>query len=56
MDVPKQMIRDFEFEFLEVMRLKHQNTLDTLKQGIITDTETAVLETVAKDISMKYKL
>jgi F-type H+-transporting ATPase subunit alpha len=55
MDVPRNKIYDFEIEFLEVLKGKHKDTLDALREGIITDKETLVLESVAKDVSMKYK-
>ena len=56
MDVPRHLISDFEIEFIEVLNHKHKDTLATLRQGIITEKETLVLEAVAKEVSMKYKL
>ena len=42
------MIQSFEIEFFEVMVAKHQDTLNTLRKGIIGDNETALfIETVA---------
>ena len=53
--VPQKRIQDFEVEFLEVMGAKHKDTLETLRKGIIGDTETAVIEIVASEVAAKYK-
>jgi F-type H+-transporting ATPase subunit alpha len=55
MNVPRQLILDFEIEFLEVMEAKHKDTLDVLRKGIIGDEETAVIEKVASEVAAKYK-
>jgi F-type H+-transporting ATPase subunit alpha len=55
MNVPRNMILDFEIEFLEVMEAKHRDTLDVLEKGIIGDAETVVLEKVAAEVAAKYK-
>jgi len=55
MNVPRHLILDFEIEFLEVMDAKHRDTLDVLRQGVIGDAETLVLEKVASDVAAKYK-
>jgi len=55
MNVPRNLILDFEIEFLEVMDAKHRDTLDVLKQGIIGDNESLVLEKVASEVAAKYK-
>jgi F-type H+-transporting ATPase subunit alpha len=54
-DVPVNMVRKFEAEFLEYMNAKHRDTLDALKAGKYTDTETSVLEKVAADMTARYK-
>ncbi|HBH07190.1 MAG TPA: F0F1 ATP synthase subunit alpha [Flavobacteriales bacterium] len=52
--VPVNKVREFEVEFLEIMRGSHAEVLKTLRSGKLTDEVTNVLETVAKDLSAKY--
>ncbi|NSW45045.1 MAG: F0F1 ATP synthase subunit alpha [Bacteroidales bacterium] len=54
-DVPVKKVKDFEQEFLDYMRNKHANILEQLRNGIIDDTITSVLENVAKEISARFK-
>ncbi|MBL0046969.1 MAG: F0F1 ATP synthase subunit alpha [Bacteroidetes bacterium] len=54
-DVPTTRVREFETEFLSFMELKHKNVLNDLKAGKLTDEITGTLESVAKEISAKYK-
>jgi F-type H+/Na+-transporting ATPase subunit alpha len=54
-DVPVNKVRDFEFELIEVLELKHKDLLKTLKSGNLSDEATATLESVAKDLTAKYK-
>ena len=54
-DVPVEKIKEFERDFLEFLRAKHQNILDTLKAGKLTDEVTDALTAVAKDLAGKYK-
>jgi F-type H+-transporting ATPase subunit alpha len=54
-DVPVSRVREFETEFLSFMELKHKNILSDLKAGKLTDEITGTLESVAKEISRKYK-
>ncbi len=54
-DVPVNKIKEFESAFLTLMEGKHKNVLDDLRAGKLTDEITNTLETVAKDISAKYK-
>ncbi len=53
--VPVKQIREFQTEFLSFMATKHQNTLDALRTGKLTDEIISVLEKVASEISAKYK-
>ncbi len=55
MDVPKDKIREFEKEYLERLALNHKDILEILSKGEINDQVTKVLETVAKEVSVKYK-
>ena len=54
--VPINKIRDFEEEFLHFLELHHQDTLDALKSGQLTDDAIGVLEKTAKELSAKYKI
>ena len=54
-DVPVNKVRDFEFEFIEYLELKHKDVLVALKSGNLNDDTAAVLEKVAKDLTAKYK-
>jgi F-type H+-transporting ATPase subunit alpha len=52
--VPVNKIKEFEFEYLNFMKQKHQNILDTLRAGKLTDEVTDTLASVAKDLCAKY--
>ncbi len=52
--IPVNKVRDFEEEFLRILEIKHKEVLDGLKKGKLTDEITAVLESVAADLSGKY--
>ncbi|MBI2271693.1 MAG: F0F1 ATP synthase subunit alpha [Bacteroidetes bacterium] len=54
-DVPTNKVREFEADFLQYLESKHKDLLNELKAGKITDKETAVIESVAKDMTKKYK-
>ena len=54
-DVPVNKVKEFEAEYLEYLDLKHRNTLDTLRDGIINNDVTSVLEKVATELVAKYK-
>lgn len=54
-EVPLEKVREFEAEFLDFLDAKHKDTLDALKAGKYTDAEISVLESVAKDLTAKYK-
>ena len=54
MDVPAKKIKAFETEFLSFMHQKHQNVLDALAVGKLTDEIKNTIETVAADLSKKY--
>ena len=53
-DVPVKKVKEFEFEFLSLMKAQHKSTLEQLKKGALSDEITNVLEKVAKDLSKKY--
>ena len=53
--VPVKKVKEFETEYLAYMVAKHQDTLDALKTGKLTDAITSVLEAVASELTAKYK-
>jgi F-type H+-transporting ATPase subunit alpha len=55
-DVPINKVKSFESEFIELLELKHQDTLDSLREGILNDDITKVLEKVASDLVIKYSV
>jgi F-type H+-transporting ATPase subunit alpha len=54
MNVPVNKIKEFEAEYLAFLRSKHQNILDDLSVGKLTDEIKSTLESVAADLSSKY--
>ena len=54
MDVPVNKIRAFETEFISFMHQKHQNILDDLAAGKLSDEITSTLEKIAADLTKKY--
>lgn len=54
-NVPVANIKEFERDYLEMLNVKHRNTLDDLKAGKLTDDAIDVMTTVASDLSAKYK-
>jgi len=55
-DVPLKKVKEFEFEFLEYLDLKHKDVLNQLKEGVLNDQITKILEQVAKEVGAKYKM
>lgn len=54
-DVPVHEVKKFESEFLELLELKHRDVLDNLRDGILNNEITKVLETVALELAINYK-
>ena len=54
-DVPVNKVKNFESEFLEFLELKHRDVLDNLRDGILNNDITKVLEKVAADLVIKYR-
>ena len=52
--VPENKVKDFEKEFLSIMKAKHKKVLETLKAGQLTDEVTDKLGEVAKDLAAQY--
>ena len=55
-DVPINKVKDFEVDFIELLELRHSDTLDSLREGILNDDITKVLEKVASDLVIKYRV
>jgi len=53
-DVPVNSVKDFEVEYLHFLEVHHQNILDTLREGKLTDEAINVMEKSAKDLVKKY--
>ena len=54
LDVPVNKIKEFETEYISFLHSKHQDTLDALAAGKLTDEIKSTLESVATDLSSKY--
>ncbi len=54
-NVPIEKVKEFERDYLELLNVKHRDTLDALKAGRLTDEAIDVMTKVAKDLSAKYK-
>jgi F-type H+-transporting ATPase subunit alpha len=52
--IPVEKIKDFEKEFLAFMSANHKNTLEKIKSGIIDESVTDVLKSVAKELAKSY--
>jgi F-type H+-transporting ATPase subunit alpha len=54
-DVPINKVKSFESEYIEFLELKHRDVLDKLRDGLLNDDITKVLEKVAVDLALKYR-
>ena len=52
--VPEKRVREFESEFLGLLRAQYRDTLDQLGKGKYDDNLTATLNQVATDLAKKY--
>jgi len=55
LDVPADKIRDFQENYLSIMLVKHQDILDELKKGKLTDKGVETMKIIAAEISGRYK-
>ena len=53
-DVPVEKVKAFERDFLELMEMLYRNVLDQLREGVLSDNETQVLEKVAAEVAERY--
>ena len=54
MDVPTEKVKEFEAEFIAFLHNKHQDVLDALAVGKLSDDITDTLRAVCADLSKKY--
>ena len=54
-NVPVESVKDFEAEYLHHLEENHQNVLQELKSGKLTDEGIKLMEEAAKDIGKKYE-
>lgn len=54
-NVPVEKIKEFERDYLEMLNLKHRDTLDDLKAGKLTDAALDIMTSTANELSAKYK-
>ena len=54
-DVPVVKVRECQDQFLDAMRSKHQDVIDTLAAGQLTDEATAAIEDTMANIAGQYK-
>ena len=52
--VPVEKVKEFENEFLTLLRTQHKDALETLRAGKLEASATGILEKVAKELSDKY--
>src|SRR5687768_4115076 len=53
-NVPVNKVKEFEKEFLELLRGSHQNVLDNLRAGKLEDADVTTMKKVAADLSSRY--
>jgi len=54
-DVPVDKVKSFENEYIEYLELKHRDILDNLRDGVLNNDITGVLDKVASELTAKYK-
>jgi F-type H+/Na+-transporting ATPase subunit alpha len=52
--VPVNKVKQFEKEFIELMRATHRNVLDNLRAGKFEDADVDIIKKVAVDLSSKF--
>jgi len=53
--VPINRVREFEKEFITILEAQNKDTLNTLKEGQLTDETTETLKKVALELAKKYE-
>ncbi len=54
-EIPVEKVRDFEQEFLNLMKSQHSDVLEEFKAGKLSDEALQKVEEVAKDLAANYK-
>jgi F-type H+-transporting ATPase subunit alpha len=54
-DVPLHKVKEFEKEYIEFLNLKYRDVLDKLRDGILNNDITGVLDKVAVELTAKYR-
>ena len=54
-DIPVNRIKEFEAAYIEYLEIKHKEMLKKLKDGVINDEVTQLLEDAAKEIAYRFK-
>ena len=54
-NVPVERVKEFEIEFLDTLKAKYQDLLDSIKAGKISDENAKILEKVILDLTAGYK-
>ncbi|WP_421873905.1 F0F1 ATP synthase subunit alpha [Marinoscillum sp.] len=52
--VPENKVKEFESEFVSIMRNSHKDVLESLRAGKLEDSSTETIATVAKDLASRY--
>ena len=52
--VPVDKVKEFEEQYIQALEASHQEVLDTLRSGKLTDEVTATMEKVAKEIAAAF--
>ena len=53
--VPVNKVRLFEKDFIEYLELRHQDVLDSLREGTLNDKILSVLESAAGEVSLRFQ-
>jgi len=54
-DVPLKKVKEFEVDYIEYLKSKHPEVLETLRKGEINDEITKTLDAVAQEVIAKFK-
>jgi F-type H+-transporting ATPase subunit alpha len=54
-DVPLPKVKEFEKDYIEFLNLKYRDVLDKLRDGILNNDITGVLDKVAVELTAKYR-
>jgi F-type H+-transporting ATPase subunit alpha len=53
--VPQNKVKEFEKEFLMILKAQHQDVLDSLRAGKLEDSSTETIKNVAFDLAKRYQ-